>query len=121
MIKVMDSAFKVENILDLEFINASGKVVKLSSENLLDREEDITFFHFNFMIDLTQEDACINQEPFCFNFDLSIMHQNFDNATNNVEDIISLAKTKIRKLVRKSGRVSEILGGVSQLFSTPVG
>ena len=59
MVKVMDSTFVVDNLLALEFLNASGKVVKLSLEILQYRSEEITSFQFYFMIDPTQEDASI--------------------------------------------------------------
>ena len=40
----MDSAFGVDNLLALVFINVSGEILTLSSESLQDRAEGITFF-----------------------------------------------------------------------------
>ena len=61
MMEVMDSPFGVDNLLYSLFLNYSVKVVKILSENLQYRDEGITFFCFDFRIDPTQEDACINQ------------------------------------------------------------
>ena len=60
----MNSAFGLFNLSDSSFLNASGKVGKLSSEILKDRESGITFFCCDCRIDPTQEDARIQQDPF---------------------------------------------------------
>ena len=53
ILKVMDSAFGVDNILASSFLNASGKVVKIPLGSLQVRSEGITFFLFGFKIDPT--------------------------------------------------------------------
>ena len=66
MTKVMDNAFVVDNLLASAFLNASGKVVKLSSEILQDRPEGITLFLFYCRIYLNQEYSSIKRDPFSF-------------------------------------------------------
>ena len=60
----MKSTYIVDNLSASEFLNASGKVIKLASESLQDRPSGITFFRFDCRIDPTQEDARINKDPF---------------------------------------------------------
>ena len=119
IMKLMKSAFIVDNLSASDFINSSGKAIKLASESLQDRPSGFTLSWFDCRIDPTQEDNRIQQDLFCFQFSLKLPHQNFDTITNNVEDISSPEKTKIQKSARKSGGVSEIIGRGSQLFYTP--
>ena len=51
---------------------------------------------------------------------LQFPQQHFNIITNKVEDISSSEKTKGQKSAKKSGGVSAIVGGVSQLFSVLV-
>ena len=85
--RVMNSEFVVENISTSAFSNASGKIMKFSSERLWYRTPGIMFYHFDFSIDPTEEDARIQSDPFCFQFSLQLPHQHFDASTNKVEDI----------------------------------
>ena len=119
MIKLIKSAFIIDNLSASAFLNASGKLIKLVLESLQERPSGIAFSRFDCRIDPTQEDARIQQDPLYFQFSLRLPQQNFDTITNKVEDISAPAKTKIQWSARKSGGVSAIIGKVSQLFSTP--
>ena len=70
--KETDSKFGVYNPSASEFINDSGKVIKILSEILQDRAEGIMFSPFDFRVNPTQEDDCIKQDPFFFQFSLRI-------------------------------------------------
>ena len=59
MMKVINSAFGVDKPSASEFINASGRLIKLTSESLKERPSGITFSRFDCRIDPTQEDARI--------------------------------------------------------------
>ena len=85
----MNSAFEVDNLLASQFINASGKVIKLSLESLHDSTPGILFSRFYFRIDPTQKDACIQRDLFCFQFSLRFLQNHFYTITNKVEYISS--------------------------------
>ena len=53
-------------------------VVRISLEILQDRKAGITFFQFNCIINLTQEDDFIKRDPFCFQFSLRLPQQQFE-------------------------------------------
>ena len=115
----MNSEFGGDNLSASVFLNASGKVIKLSSEIPQDRPPGIMFLWFDCSIDPTNKDARIQWDPFCFQFTLWLPQHHFYSITNKVEDINSQEKMKIHQSAKKSGEVSAILGGGSQLFSTP--
>ena len=48
------------------------------------------------------------------------MQQHLDTITNKGDNISSQENTKIQHSATESGELSTILGGLSQLFSTPV-
>ena len=60
----MKSAFRVDNLSTLAFLNYSVKIIKLVSEIVQDRPSGITCFRFDCNIDPTQEDDRIQQDPF---------------------------------------------------------
>ena len=106
MIKVMNSVFGVDKRSASSFINASGNVIKPTSDNLQDRPSGVTFLCFDCKIVLTQEDASIRQDPFYFQFSLQFPHQHFDTINNKVEDISSPEKkdSAVRNTIRRSIR-----------------
>ena len=59
IMKVINSSFGVDILSASSFLDASGKLIKLTSESLQDRPSGITCFHFYCRFDPTQEDACI--------------------------------------------------------------
>ena len=117
---VMNSVLGLDKLSASAFLKNSGKLVRLSSESLQNRQYRITFSHFDFRIDPTQEDACLQRYPFCFQFSLRLPHQHFDTVNNKVEDIISPYKQKNHQSARKAEVSSTTIGGGSQLFSTPL-
>ena len=108
-IKVINSAFGVNNLSASTFLNDSGKLIKLILESLQGRSSGITFSRFYCRINPTLENTWIQKDPFFLQFS----QQRFDTITNKVEDISSPAKTKIPPSTIKSGGVSMILVGGS--------
>ena len=89
---VMNSVLGLDKLSASAFLKNSGKLVRLSSESLQNRQSRITFSHFDFRIDPTQEDARIQRKTFYFQFYLRPPWHNFDILTDKVEDISSKEK-----------------------------
>ena len=90
-------------------------VVRISLEILQDRKAGITFFQFNCIINLTQEDDFIKRDPFCFQFSLSLPQQQFEFQK------IGKVKVKERQFVlnyrQKSYMTGQQVSGYSVLIS----
>ena len=60
----MNSEFGVDNLSASAFLNASGKLIRLSSERLREIPSGITLSRFDCIIDPAQEDTRIQQDLF---------------------------------------------------------
>ena len=116
----MKSVFNVKNLTTSELLSSTGNNVKLASDEVKNRIEGITFFHFDYNIYPSSQDSCIIQGPLYFQFSLRLPQQHYDNTTKMVHNIRSTAK-RSHISSKKATVMASIPGsGGAKLFHNPV-